>query len=128
MRTEATGAGGPSILSKKVAVSVVQGVEQVCAGGWEGVAGVIVLQRFLCFFRPEEINSSQGVQLTVGNAPVTGHLVAVTCSPSSITTNAATTLPTMDGQNVSPASVLLNSPTWYSHKDHIFALSRHHTF
>jgi hypothetical protein len=28
-----------SILSKEIAVSVVQGVEQVCAGGWEGVVG-----------------------------------------------------------------------------------------
>jgi hypothetical protein len=28
----------PTRLSKVVAVSVVQGVEQVCAGGWQGVA------------------------------------------------------------------------------------------
>jgi hypothetical protein len=27
------------MLSKVVAVSIVQGVEQVCAGGWEGFAG-----------------------------------------------------------------------------------------
>jgi hypothetical protein len=32
-------AGGPTRLFKVVAVSVVQGAEQVCAGGWEGVAG-----------------------------------------------------------------------------------------
>jgi hypothetical protein len=38
-RTELTEAGEPSILSKVVAVSAVQGVEQVCAGGWGGVAG-----------------------------------------------------------------------------------------
>jgi hypothetical protein len=38
-RTEVTEAGGPSILSNVVAVSVVQGVEQVYAGGWEGVTG-----------------------------------------------------------------------------------------
>jgi hypothetical protein len=35
-RTEVTEAGAPTRLSKVVAVSVVQGVEQVCAGGWEG--------------------------------------------------------------------------------------------
>jgi hypothetical protein len=38
-RTEVTDAGGPTRLSKVVAVSVVQGVEQLCAGGWQGVAG-----------------------------------------------------------------------------------------
>jgi hypothetical protein len=38
-RAEVTDAGGPTRLPKVVAVSVVQGVEQVCAGGWEGVAG-----------------------------------------------------------------------------------------
>jgi hypothetical protein len=37
--TEVTEAGGPSMLSKAVVVSVVQGVEQVRAGGWEGVVG-----------------------------------------------------------------------------------------
>jgi hypothetical protein len=39
-RTEVTDAGVPTKLSKVVAVSVLQGVEQICAGGWEGVAGV----------------------------------------------------------------------------------------
>jgi hypothetical protein len=38
-RTKVADAGGPTRLSKVVSVSVVQGVEQVCAGGWEGVAG-----------------------------------------------------------------------------------------
>jgi hypothetical protein len=38
-RTEVTDAGGPTRLSKVVAVSVVQGVKQARAGGWEGVAG-----------------------------------------------------------------------------------------
>jgi hypothetical protein len=37
--TEVTDAGGPTRLSKVVAVSVVQGVEQVCAGVWEVVEG-----------------------------------------------------------------------------------------
>jgi hypothetical protein len=37
-RTEVTDAGGTTRLSKVVAVSVVQGVEQICAGAWEGVA------------------------------------------------------------------------------------------
>jgi hypothetical protein len=37
-RTETTEAGGPSILSKVAAVSVVQGVEQLFAGSREGVA------------------------------------------------------------------------------------------
>jgi hypothetical protein len=32
-RTEVTAAGGPTRLSKVVAVPAVQGVEQVCAGG-----------------------------------------------------------------------------------------------
>jgi hypothetical protein len=36
-RAEVTDAGGPTRLSKVAAVSVVQGVEQVYAGGWEGV-------------------------------------------------------------------------------------------
>jgi hypothetical protein len=36
---EVTEAGGPTRLSKVVAVSVVQGVEQVCAGGWRGDVG-----------------------------------------------------------------------------------------
>jgi hypothetical protein len=40
-RTEVTEAEGPTRLSKVVAVSVVQGVEQVCAGGWKGGAGEI---------------------------------------------------------------------------------------
>jgi hypothetical protein len=34
-RTEVMDAGGPTRLSKVVAVSVVQRVEQVCVGGWE---------------------------------------------------------------------------------------------
>jgi hypothetical protein len=34
-RTEVIEAGGPSILPKVVAVSVVQGVEQAGAEGWE---------------------------------------------------------------------------------------------
>jgi hypothetical protein len=38
-RMEVTGSGLTSILSKVVAVYVVQGVEQAGAGGWEGVAG-----------------------------------------------------------------------------------------
>jgi hypothetical protein len=38
-RMEVTDPGGPTKLSKVVPVSVVQGVEQVCAGGWEGVTG-----------------------------------------------------------------------------------------
>jgi hypothetical protein len=33
-RMEVTAARGPTRLSKVIAVSVVQGVEQVCAGGW----------------------------------------------------------------------------------------------
>jgi hypothetical protein len=36
---EVTEAGGPSILSKPVAVSVREEVEQLSAGGWEGVEG-----------------------------------------------------------------------------------------
>jgi hypothetical protein len=36
---EVTGSGLTSILSKVVAVHVVQGVEQAGGGGWEGVAG-----------------------------------------------------------------------------------------
>jgi hypothetical protein len=32
-------AGGPTRLSKVVAMSVVRGVEQVCAGGWKGDVG-----------------------------------------------------------------------------------------
>jgi hypothetical protein len=38
-RTEVSDADGPTRLSKVEAVSVVQGVEQGCAGDWEGVAG-----------------------------------------------------------------------------------------
>jgi hypothetical protein len=38
-RTEVTDAGWPTRLSEVVAVSVVQGVKQECAGGWEGVEG-----------------------------------------------------------------------------------------
>jgi hypothetical protein len=38
-RTEVTDTGGPTRLSMVVAVSVGQGVEKVCAGDWEGVAG-----------------------------------------------------------------------------------------
>jgi hypothetical protein len=34
-----TDAGWPTRLSEVVAVSVVQGVKQECAGGWEGVEG-----------------------------------------------------------------------------------------
>jgi hypothetical protein len=36
-----TEAGGPTRMSKIAAVSVVQGVEQVCAGDWKGDAGEI---------------------------------------------------------------------------------------
>jgi hypothetical protein len=39
MRMEVTEAGGPSILSKVVSVPVVQGGEDKCVGGWEGVVG-----------------------------------------------------------------------------------------
>jgi hypothetical protein len=35
-KTQVTDAGGPTRLSKNAAVSVVQGVEKECAGGWKG--------------------------------------------------------------------------------------------
>jgi hypothetical protein len=35
--TEITEAGGPSKFSMAIAVSVVQGMKLICAGGWEGV-------------------------------------------------------------------------------------------